>query len=80
MLIPRNSKYVVPFISERLIIFVPTKVDFSLAKELASTALDGQEVPCDHKVVMQDSQSQCLCLFSEDSSGLCADHVYINNY
>ncbi|KAL5476220.1 hypothetical protein EMCRGX_G026136 [Ephydatia muelleri] len=45
------------------------KVDFSLAKELASTALDGQEVPCDHKVVMQDSQSQCLCLFSEDSSG-----------
>lgn len=56
-------------IFDLIYVIVPTKVDFSLAKELASTALEGQEVPCDHKVVMQDSLSQCLCLFSEDSSG-----------
>lgn len=45
------------------------KVDFTLAKELATTAVEGIELPCEHRVLTQDSVSQCLCLFSEDSSG-----------
>ncbi|XP_065887281.1 general transcription factor IIF subunit 2-like isoform X2 [Dysidea avara] len=44
-------------------------VSFTISEATAASLGDGIKIPNKHKVLVQGVQSQCLCVFSESSSG-----------
>jgi len=45
-------------------------VSFTISEATAASLGEGVKIPNKHKVLVQGVQSQCLCVFSESSSGI----------